>query len=102
LPPSFFTASASGTITAPSIAALSYTVNTTTATRTFTSFTYSISCTDIVWSFSAKLSDGSALPSFITLVTTANGVTNGGYFNVYTTNNASAGTYNIVLTATLE
>lgn len=72
---------------------LNYYVGTTTATQTLSAFTQTPSC-DFTITYTAKKSDGSALPTFISF----NGVNS---FSISTSSFGDLGSYSILITGTL-
>lgn len=55
------------TLTAPSLTNQNHAVGSGSRTYTFPTFTLSSVCSDLVWTYKAQLSGGSALPTYLTL-----------------------------------
>jgi hypothetical protein len=73
LPDNFKTVPAAGSITPVTIPAKTYNVGDPQLSFTFADFTYSVTCSDIDWTYTATLADGSTLPTFIQVNTLASG-----------------------------
>jgi hypothetical protein len=82
-------------ITVSSPTSQTYTLTGSTTTYTFPDFTFLLICSDMVFTYTATLSDGSSLPSFLSLSS------NTRVFTLTSTSNlAYVGSYTIKVTGT--
>lgn len=101
LPSSCLPSTITGTISYTAISSpQTYTISDSPLTLSFTEFTFSVACSDIAWTYTAKYGV-SSLPEFVSFYQNS-ASTGGGYFVVSTTNKNDVGSYEFTVKGTMN